>query len=76
MRYTVVGYFADNNQVWIEHVLANDWKDAFRQGVKQIKLVSDQDDDNIVVVEAFLGHHKGQSEQDTTCFACDKKDTR
>lgn len=77
MKYTVVGYFSDNNQVWIEHVLANTWDDAIRQGIKQIKLVSEQPTDNIVIVEVFQGHHKGQSEQEATCFACDfPKDTR
>jgi len=73
MKYTVVGYFLDNNQVWIEHVLANDWMDAFRQAIKQIKLVSKQPADNIMIVEVFNGHHKGQSEHETTCLASDMR---
>lgn len=73
-KYTVVGYYEDTGEVWVEHVEAETPYDAFQVASRSIMAFHDLNTmalDNIAVVEAFLGHHKGQIDGDNVAYACD-----
>jgi hypothetical protein len=53
MKFTVIGFYRDNNQPWMEHIIAPDPQCA--AGKALVKLSSGDP----VVVEAIAGHHKG-----------------
>lgn len=54
-EWTVVGYYDSSRQPWIEHVEA---ENATQAAVKAIKENSVRSDD-IIVIDAFRGHHSG-----------------
>ena len=58
--YTVVGIYADNQQPWMEHVMANNPKAAAIKGINQLSKSDDQPDpDDLYVVEVIEGKVKG-----------------
>ncbi|MEN6550075.1 MAG: hypothetical protein ABFE07_28870 [Armatimonadia bacterium] len=63
-RFTVVGYFADEDQPWVEHVITLNSEQAIAVAVRKLCKLNDwnaeEEAHNIVVVEVFRGHHKGQ----------------
>lgn len=66
-KYTVVGYFDDNGQVYNAHVNAVDECEA----VTKAPAALGQKSDNVVVVSVFKGHLTDESESNTTSFASD-----
>lgn len=66
--YTVVGFWVDNNQPWVEHVTALNPREAAGLAVWAMKDNPDTeaDDDNLEVVEVLEGHVKGVLGDDTT----------
>lgn len=59
MKFTIVGYWVDNDQPWIEHVDAANAQEAAAKAVAGLG-PDDGDADELVVVEAFRGHLKGK----------------
>lgn len=58
--YTVVGYYADNNQPWVEFAEADSAKEAAEQAVDQlIERDSSIMGQDVRIVEAFEGKHFG-----------------
>ena len=63
MQYTVIGYFADNNQVWYEHVESDidDSDIVFSLAAKQVVERNNGyiTCDDVVILEAFEGELTG-----------------
>ena len=60
--YTVVGYYLDNNQPWIDHVKkAKSPKDAALKAIQQMLEASEHsvEEDDLFVVEVIKGTHQG-----------------
>lgn len=51
-RYTVVGFYPDNDQVFVEHTKAKNPKAALINATKNLCTKP-------VIVDVFNGHHKG-----------------
>lgn len=56
LRWTVVGFFADTRQPFVEHVAATNAKEAV---VVCIGMDLPRGNDQRVYVEVFAGHHAG-----------------
>ena len=56
--FTVVGFYRDNNQVWVEHAWAFDPQDASYSAIKAIHDKTDGASDP-AVVEVFKGQQRG-----------------
>jgi hypothetical protein len=61
LPFTVVGYYPDNNQPWVAHVMAPNGRQAMHEGLKSLDPNNDP-----VAVEAFEGHLIGEGGFDTT----------
>lgn len=57
-KYTVIGFYDDNKQPFIEHRTAPDPGTA-AQRVAQAAAQSKWDRSNMIIVEVIAGHHKG-----------------
>lgn len=57
-KYTVIGFYRDNEQPFIQHVTAKDPKAAAVVAVCSLSLEEDYDGD-LNVVEVLEGHHMG-----------------
>jgi hypothetical protein len=55
--YTVIGFYRDNNQPWMEHVTAPDPKAAAGKALVKLSAASSGDP---VAVEVIAGHHNGK----------------
>lgn len=55
MKFTIVGYWADNDQPWVEHAEGKNAQEAAARAVAE----ADNADD-LIVVEAFKGSIKAQ----------------
>lgn len=55
--YTVVGFWQDNMQPWVEPAKANNAQDAAARAVEQL---GEGDTSNLIVVEAFPGSLKAE----------------
>jgi len=55
--FTVVGFYRDNNQVWVEHSWAFDPQDASYSAVKALYEKAESSDP--AVVDVFKGKQKG-----------------
>ena len=75
LPYTVVGYFADNGQVWVRHVTGFTYEDAVAEAVRDVKEKASAGVsvgfDGIAVVEVFEGHNKPVGVHDHLVFACE-----
>ena len=60
MKYTVVGYWRDNNQPWVEWAEAETPKEAAQKAVSGA-----ESSDDLVVVDVFEGHHMGKLKNET-----------
>ena len=75
--YTVVGYYEDNGQIWVEHVHGHDSTEAVVKAVKKLEGRNDSTDDpkyfrqNVNIVEVFCGTHKGQTDGESVSSAID-----
>ena len=75
--YTVVGYYEDNGQPWVEHAEAEDWCGAVVETVKSLEKTDPPsqpysfDRSNITIVEVFEGAHMGLAEHESVCCAAD-----
>ena len=75
--YTVVGYYEDNNQIWVEHANGRDYSDAVVKAVKKLERTNDQKNfsesfrKNVCIVEVFSGLHKGLTEGESVSSAID-----
>ena len=67
--FTVVGYYEDNGQTYVEHVDADDWIEAMRKAVVDYPEPTQHSD--LVIVSVFEGHHMDQTEHDSCVAACD-----
>lgn len=61
-EYSVIGFYADNHQVWIQHVDAVDpqqaaWKACI--GLLQINEWAEDRLSDLLVVDVIKGHHQG-----------------
>ena len=78
-QYTVVGFFEDNFQIWVEFVEAADECEAVALAAKQSFERDGQGYDsiaggfsqNMMVIEIFEGHHEGKNECPTISSAAD-----
>jgi hypothetical protein len=77
-KFTVVGYYEDEGQSYVEHVEAEDWSGAVVAAVKSLEKTNETPEDaakyfrsNVVIVEVFEGHHKGLTEHPSVCSAID-----
>ena len=70
MHFTVVGYFEDNNQPWVDHVAASDVQAAMVAAVQK-GVERGNDAGNMVVVEVFYGYRFGQTEHEKTVYGSD-----
>lgn len=61
-KYTVVGFYESNSQVFCAHVTAKDETEAV---TKTPKALSDADPDDLVVIAIFKGHHEDLNECQT-----------
>jgi len=68
-KYTVVGYYENNGNIFVEHVKARDTNDAVVKAVTGIGLTHDTD--NICIVEIFKGYLTGLNETISVSSACD-----
>lgn len=60
-KFTVIGYFNDNDQVWVEWVLAITAEVAAIRGVEQVLRHDGNEEmgsDDVTVVGIFAGHHQ------------------
>lgn len=71
MRYTVVGYYSDNSQPWIQWVDAQTPRKAALAAIREI--IADNkrggihmEVSTIIAVECFEGHQYGRLENDET----------
>ena len=71
LPFTVVGYFADNGQVWVRHATGFDYEDAVAAAVRDVKKKAGAELDGIAVVEVFEGHNKAVGVHDHIVFACE-----
>lgn len=58
-EFTVVGLYDDNQQVWVEHIVAEDAGEAvINAGRKLLKREGneDMDPENLLIVSVFHGH--------------------
>lgn len=62
MKYTVLGYYEDDGQVWCTSVEASDAMEAAREAVRDMAGVGNSKVEDIAVVEVFEGDIRG------TCF--------
>jgi hypothetical protein len=79
--YTIVGFYEDNGQIWVEHVQGHDVNEAVVKAVKKLANLDAADTDmtqdtksfrqNVCIVEVFCGTHKGQTEDGTVSAAID-----
>ena len=58
MKYTVVGYFSDNDQAFVDLTDASDPQAAV-EAILTVRESEHGDSDNIVILEVFEGHHMG-----------------
>jgi hypothetical protein len=60
-NYTVIGFYADNQQPWIIFVEASSPKVAARKGIRKLydNGSCGAELEDIFVVEVFVGHHQG-----------------
>lgn len=69
-KWTVVGYYQDNGEVWVRWVTAKDWKSAIQRAVKQtLKSNEGMDMLNIIICSVFKGHQRDYNENDNVCDA-------
>ena len=61
-KYTIVGYYRDNNQPFVGHIKAATPQQAAKQALEK---AADQNLD-LYVVEAFKGYRQGQLANETT----------
>jgi hypothetical protein len=75
LPFTVVGYYDDNGQVWVQHVTGFTYEDAVAVAVHQAKKAADEgvsvEIHDICIVEVFEGHHHGLSTHDHVVPACE-----
>jgi len=75
--YTVVGYYDDNGQIWVEHVTGHDSTEAVVKAVKKLEKTNGQEDfskgfrENVCIVEVFCGTHRGQTDGESVSAAID-----
>ena len=79
--YTVVGFYEDNGQIWVEHVQGQDINEAVAKAVKKLeKSTLDETDiaidsktfrQSVNIVEVFCGTHKGQTDGGSVSSAID-----
>ena len=55
-HWTVVGYYTDNRQPWVEFALGNTPQEAVADAISKVQ----ESADNLVIVEVFKGNHQGQ----------------
>lgn len=67
--FTVVGYYEDNGQPYVEHVEANDWVEAMRTCI--LDHPEPPQASELVIVSVFDGAHKDQTEHESCVYACD-----
>jgi hypothetical protein len=76
--YTVVGYYEDNGNIWVEHVNGHDTNEAVVKAVKKMEKSHNPDyppafkkakkdfskgfRQNMCIVEVFCGTHRGQTD--------------
>ena len=84
IMYTVIGYFEDNGQIWVEYSTGIDEQRAIVQAVKKLEYKNRLDTEkgmtkedkkyfrsNVVLVGVFHGWLKEVSGQDSVCSAID-----
>jgi len=73
LLFTVVGYYEDNGQIWIEHTKGHDSSEAVVNAVKSLESRNEDclDRSNICIVEVFRGHHQGQTDGEAVSSAID-----
>jgi len=75
--YTVVGYYDDNGNIWVEHVTGHDTNEAVVKAVKKLEKSNGQEEfsdsfrKNVNIVEVFCGTHKGQTDNESVSAAID-----
>jgi hypothetical protein len=78
--YTVVGYYEDSSQIWVEHVNGHDSNEAVVKAVKKLEknaecqglaMFSKTFRQNLNIVEIFCGTHKGQTDGNYVSSAID-----
>ena len=68
-KFTIVGYYHDTNEVWVEHSTGKDWITATKKAVRKLNGSSCIRANNLMIVSVFRGHLKDQNECDMTCYA-------
>jgi len=76
MKYTVVGYYEDNGQIWVEHAEADDTNGAVVAAVKHLEELNDRPNDisfreYVCIVSVFEGHLKDLSDAEFVSAAID-----
>jgi hypothetical protein len=77
--YTVVGYYDDNGQVWVTHVVAADWQDAVLKSARDLERRNDATTheereilrNNCHLLSVLEGHHCDLNDSDSTCALID-----
>ena len=64
-RFTVVGFYTDNHQPWIELVEAKDPQEAAKNAVHSLAALNDMDPASISVIDVFEGKHSGVLNNET-----------
>lgn len=74
-RYTVIGYYTDNEQVWMSPADADSPEEAAAHAVRTMLIANEWDEedeaDNLVVVEVIEGPVKGCLGNDKLCMGSD-----
>lgn len=72
-KYTVVGYYEDNGQIWVEYAVAENSSQAVIYAVKALESRNEDclDRANICIVEVFEGHNPGLTDGDHVSSAID-----
>lgn len=64
MKYTVVGYYKDNDQIFCSHVEALGWKDAVRKTRKELEQHDGVEAEDLMLVSVFRGGMKDLNDSD------------
>jgi hypothetical protein len=77
--FSVIGYYEDNGQPFVEHVMAEDWTCGIIKAVELLEkksgaFMSDARKhfrEHVYIVEVIDGHHQGRTEHESICVAID-----